>query len=1038
MRSKYMYLLATICYVLTLCVTPLSAYAQGLSPADIDRVVTEVHDSLSAISYDSPEVAQKIAPTRFTGTEKLNKKTEIFKATNKPFNEITDDEAILALQQDYFKSAGYRDVFEATRNHIDGFVREIVRSDSEQSGWSAQQYIDAIKARSTEFLLGVTYQERLYNFSYQNFSFAEGLRTSGAFDKTFSPLKLAFDLGAQGGNQYALKKSADSFSKIVGPQVADVTNLNDFFARKVPANNLATWYVEQLQAHGHLVEERASQELPDAPYKLYDKLIGAGAKTAPYILPLLSASKSHLVVLSNISSIAWSMQERYIEHTDSTSELADLKVLATKSADNQAAYIDFWARMVPEQAGNMKTNRLVTDGFSVKGRGTGQAAWSPKFGDTATDSVNNFFGPLGLWSSYRFVGAEASGQDITMWIARLLDDTGASAYGHELTHQLAGSTYLKGHGIRSGTSAELLPRGLYETFEHNDPIYALNQSMSWPEDGYANASITRFRDEASVQAYMKNILDVTNSLDVIEAQDVLGRSAAVKQAWFNVVRTVPSEAYPGAYDEEFMPSTEAQASNWHTINDLVQDNAVVARYEAVGGQRTGIARYNGYPTIPLFSPSFGAPLSPEGTTGDVHMRRIAWELLGTYGYSGGMVPYLSNQYKPAGVEAGKSFADALILDKIGAGDDATLRRTAFAARAEKLGDLRPVTIQWNNETITIDSPEKLRELMKAAIDMDIAFDAAHNRYLRARDTQVEKLKAQIYLAYKALTHEFRESVYRTPNPDAQPDTGDSTNTEEQPDTGGTTQPGEQPGGGASSDTGDTGGSTDAGTTPNPPAGNNLDTGTGNMPNTGTTDNSHTGAGDTAGTEDNHAGDTSGAGADTGAGNTGDTSGTDVNAGEGNNTEGTSGASGDTHTEEQPGTNNADNTNTQPGTGGADNTSTQPNMGHAADNNTHAGVGNTSNTTSTTETFADVKPGSTLQDSSLQAGGTQQDDAHDKQEPKAKHEQQDSQMRSDSDGVKVSVRRLPATADQTILLTSFAAIALCVAALVLARSFSKQL
>ena len=54
---------------------------------------------------------------------------------------------------------------------------------------------------------------------------------------------------------------------------------------------------------------------------------------------------------------------------------------------------------------------------------------------------------------------------------------------------------------------------------------------------------------------------------------------------------------------------------------------------------------NGYYVVPLFSANYAAVQNNYGVSGDVTIRRQAFELLAEYGYYNGMVPYISNQYK---------------------------------------------------------------------------------------------------------------------------------------------------------------------------------------------------------------------------------------------------------------------------------------------------------------------------------------------------------------------------------------------------------
>ncbi|MBE6469929.1 MAG: hypothetical protein E7001_08315 [Coriobacteriaceae bacterium] len=751
-------------FILSALMLPIQAHAaSGLNDAQVKQVINAVKGELSAVTYDSDEVAEKLAPKRFSAVETLNKQREIAEKEGRPIGSVTRDEAIAALQKEYAESAGYKESFADVQANLEKYLTEVVTSDSQVNPTrTPEQYTDLLTKDKVALLLGLTYEQRLYDFDYETTNFARGLRTSSSFGKAFSPLALAVTIGNSGGDRYAMPKNVEMFTKVIAPAVTDATTL-DAFIRSVVTDDVSNWYVEQMQAHGNVVSENASAEIPDGAYRLYDKLVGS-TKLQPYLLPLLTKENNSIFVLSNVASVSWGMQEGYVEDLSNAAEMNGLRQKVTAYGKNQADYIDFWARMAPTQKNALKADRIVTDGYRIASKGAGKQAWSPASGDQAAEAVRDFFGPMKRWSDYKFVGAEASGPDVTFWTARLLEPTGHSGYTHEITHQLAQNSpypYLNGQTVRSGTSTELYPRGLYETYEKDDPIYTLNQIMDLPEGSYANSSVNNFTDEESVRSYMSNLLDVTNTLDLVEAQEVLKRGNDVKQKWFNVVTMKKNTS--GTYDEVFAASTAQDAASWKSIDDLVDANAVVSRYEAVGTQNTGTAQYNGYHVVPLFSPLYGAPLTPSGNTGDIHMRRIAWELMGEYGFTKGWVPYLSDQYRPAATADKAAFADAEVLKKISNySSDAEFRKAMYAKRAARLDELKDVTITWNGKQETVSDEQTLRRLMSEAIDADLANGTAGKR---AVETSVEKLKSALYLAYKTKTNEFKETVYEASEPE---------------------------------------------------------------------------------------------------------------------------------------------------------------------------------------------------------------------------------------------------------------------------------
>ncbi|HEU6207592.1 TPA: hypothetical protein VVS18_001091 [Streptococcus pneumoniae] len=92
----------------------------------------------------------------------------------------------------------------------------------------------------------------------------------------------------------------------------------------------------------------------------------------------------------------------------------------------------------------------------------------------------------------------------------------------------------------------------------------------------------------------------------------------------------------------------------------------------------------------------------------------------TLGYYEGFVPYVSNQYKNQAEEEGKPLSDKYIFEKILGKTYAAFKKDQINERVEKLGKLKPITINYNGKSEVIDSKEKLQELMNKAVKDEVA------------------------------------------------------------------------------------------------------------------------------------------------------------------------------------------------------------------------------------------------------------------------------------------------------------------------------
>ncbi|MCI8503761.1 MAG: hypothetical protein HFH00_08050, partial [Dorea sp.] len=531
-----------------------------------------------------------------------------------------------------------------------------------------------------------------------------------------------------------------------------------------------------------------------------------------------------------------------------------------QAAKQQSAFIDFWHRIAtPEQKGNFSSNRVVLDSLRIDPDTTVQ--WSDKFGKNASQGVREFITPLNLYGSYMFADGMADGTGIRYYVSKALTERGLATYAHELTHILVSEAMLNGYGSRDGMLAEVYPRGLFEPYELNDPP-AFNLNLIYDRlavsDRYHNGQPERFQSEADLKDYMSGILDVVYTLDYAEADVILAKTPEEKKKWFHKleqiedseVRDNKGQKTTGHNLDLIKELSLDEAKNLNTIDDLIRGNIIASRYEVDGTKTTGTVKKNGYYVVPLFSANYAGVQNDKGVSGDITIRRHAFELLAEYGYYGGMVPYISNQYKEAAAGDNTILSDKYILNKISGGTYKTMtdfKKAMFQRRIEKVNQLKPVTITWNNQTVTISSFDKLLQMMKDAVESDLKNvtatpEGANN--IRAQKTQTELLKQQIFKAYLLQTNDFSNTIYGDLSP-VEPPNPDVTDPEQpgNPGDSGTTPPGNS----GDSETTPPGNPGDSGTTPpiNPDAGTTPPgsgtttpgTGTGNdetvVPDTGT-------------------------------------------------------------------------------------------------------------------------------------------------------------------------------------------------------------
>lgn len=761
------------------------AYAAGaLEEQQVQQVLNQVLGDLQAVDFRVETIRAKLAKTRFTSAEKLGKKTEIWKGNKDKypkFNDVPDDEVLKALQEEYLLASDMEGAFNQIKKDLPTILPLMIKADSQVAAVGKNKdvtyYVNAIKNDTAGFLIGAAYLQRNYGFNIkEGATVARQLMTeNNAFGKEYAPLDILKAIGQQSADQRKMLSTPQLFKDVLGGKIADQTDLGTFLNDQLTktGKNPADWFWNTSKA---VIYEKKSKANPTAPYRVFDKLKGEPNGQAE-LLALLNVSENSLYVVSTVESIMYGLTDTYVNRTlkdtDQDAYIAELEEFENKveyAADRHADYLDFWYRIAKEdKRAQLVGNRRVWDNQQIKNPNeiSAQKRWSPKQGEGVASGVKEFMTPLGYYFTFTQADGVAdinSGQ-IHYWLANGLDDRGLTTYAHEHTHQMANQVHFAGYGQRSGASAELITRGVFEPWHKNDDTdkganFDLNQIFDRTgKETYGNENPDRFQTADDLKTYYGNQMDLIYTLDYLEAEVALSKDDATKAKLFNKATLVDK-------NEKFDNITADDATKLKTIDDLVDMNAVAYRLMVEGQKVTGTAKYNGYYAIPLFTPIYGAPHNTSGMSGDMHTKRLSWEMLAAYGYYEGMVPYLSNQLKPGNVAQNTQFSDDVIISQVSGGTYSTMaafKKAQYADRIAKKDNLKPITIDWEGKTQQITTYAQLKELMNAAVEDDLN----NNRLLPAgwysklpTQTKLEQLKSAIFLAYKENTNQFATNIYK--------------------------------------------------------------------------------------------------------------------------------------------------------------------------------------------------------------------------------------------------------------------------------------
>ena len=696
------------------------------------------------------------------------------------------------------------DQFAKTKEHLEDSLKKLLSADAGLAGdnpVTKGYLVDKIKHNKEALLLGLTYLERWYNFSYGRVNVKDlVLYHLDFFGKgNASPLDTLIELGKSGFNNLLAKNNVDTY----GISLASQHGTTDLFStlehyRKVflPEKSNNDWFKSETKAYiveekSNIEEVRTKQGLAGTKYSIgvYDRITSATWKYRNMVLPLLTLPEKSVFVISTMSSLGFGAYDRYrnSEHKAGKALNDFVEENARETAKRQRDHYDYWYRILDNE-GREKLYRtiLLYDAYKFGDDTTsGKATVEAKF-DSSNPAMKNFFGPVGNKVVHNQHGAYATGDGVYYMSYRMLDKDGAVTYTHEMTHDSDQDIYLGGYGRRSGLGPEFFAKGLLQAPDQpSDATLTINSILRHSKSDSAEGSrlqvldpTERFQNAADLQNYVHNMFDLIYMLEYLEGQSIVNKlnvyqkMAALRKIENKYVKDPAdgNEVYATNVVKEL---TEAEARNLNSFESLIDHNILSSRE-----YQSGDYERNGYYTIKLFAPIFSALSSEKGTPGDLMGRRIAYELLAAKGFKDGMVPYISNQYEEVAKQKGKTInlygkerglvTDELVLDKVFEGKYASwadFKKAMYKERVDQFENLKQVTFKdptkpWPSyATKTINSVTELQALMDQAVLKD-AEGTRWSNYDPEIDSAVHKLKRAIFKAYLDQTNDFRTSIFK--------------------------------------------------------------------------------------------------------------------------------------------------------------------------------------------------------------------------------------------------------------------------------------
>ncbi|HEO8615578.1 TPA: G5 domain-containing protein [Streptococcus suis] len=632
-----------------------------------------------------------------------------------------------------------------------------------------------ISKNKVQLLLGLAYMDKWYNIQFGDVN-AKNLMMKKAdfFGQNVNSLDQLIRIGSMGAemlkpkNNYALASQVIAKESIGGDLFDYLEGYRKAFAPKMTNND---WFKSSTKAT--IIEtpstikevlEKQTNPTKDVHHNgFYEKLAGENWKFKEMALILLAMPSKDIFILTDMANTLIGMY-------DNNSNVSEERF--QEIAKMWAGHADYLYNILPEEHKEKMFRRTIT--WDTKDINNDWKALD-KLTSMNYSGMKHFYLPLGYVYPNESKGAHADTRMDGIYFFRhdaIMDD-GARVYTHEMTHIGDDNTLLLGYGKRTGLDFEVYARGLFEsiTWDNQDRfgINNIYDFSKYDERNYGrrltNKTPERFKSTQDLQDYMKGYLDVIYTLDILEAEAVLGLSnSQAKQNWFNQMVTQNGNT-----------SVANQFTNSFTSLDQLIDNGMISRRPYGYGYNSDA---NAYLEVRAFDPIYGS-LNNDGTSrNEYEVRKIAFELLAEYGYENGMVPYLSDQHKKTlgQSEAYGRMKDSDLISLISKEtykNSAEFRKAMFAKRQQRLENLKPVELITKNllngdgyfyeTTRTVNSATELRQLMQAAVE----YDATHQKYYSQNgqnvgtQSRVYSLKAAVLNGYLRATNDFRESIYVT-------------------------------------------------------------------------------------------------------------------------------------------------------------------------------------------------------------------------------------------------------------------------------------
>ena len=494
-----------------------------------------------------------------------------------------------------------------------------------------------------DFLYAYNYIDRWYDFQIGGINIRDVVLFDNSILKSGkSPRNLVAEivqLSSSGGRQ---GNSTPSFYINRISQYTGISNVASFVEYFMTAyagyTDVNDWIIDNFQS-GFIVEARASN--PKIESRLWKILKNNTVqKNNELILPVLSYKTSKDLYLASFpSSLVYGNLKIYSGYQDTDEWRQQKKQQVINQINDFKTSYDNFAEVAENGAASINNSKfLIVDSSANK--------------DHSQDVFQEFYKPLQtMWKSNNGAVAVIFGNPNYDYIyynsSNFIGDL--TVLNHEMGHVTDSWIWMENKGKRPGRNGEDYSNGFANQANVD---YNMNFMKTYARDGSMLTNLTpdRINTQEEFKSYYKEVFETIYTLDYLQGKAYLELTPAQQSAITSQHRYGTTNNYQSRNQSNStwrtIGAAELENMNLKTLDDLWDNQLTIRpghRFDLRSMNDVGVNNLGAYQIDRVCYASWYVPYVDGGTPNAQTFRRNGYELGGLYGYSDGLVEYLSNR-----------------------------------------------------------------------------------------------------------------------------------------------------------------------------------------------------------------------------------------------------------------------------------------------------------------------------------------------------------------------------------------------------------